>query len=148
MSSLRLNFLSTSGVGASAFCGMFKFVKLRTLAAAAIGGAFGALVRYFLSASWDRKSFPFGTFAANMSASFILGTLTALASRGVLEGNLAVFSEAGFCAALSTFSSLAFQIAEMLSDKRYLTASFYATSTIMLGMALFLSAEQGALRLL
>ena len=118
---------------------------LLMFSAAALGGAFGALVRYFLAAAWDRKAFP---FAANMSASFILGTLTALASRGVLEGDLAVFSEAGFCAALSTFSSLAFQIAEMLSEKRYLSASFYATTTLMFGMALFLSAEQGALRLL
>lgn len=121
---------------------------LLMFSAAALGGAFGALVRYFLAAAWDRKAFPFGTFAANMSASFILGTLTALASRGVLEGDLAVFSEAGFCAALSTFSSLAFQIAEMLSEKRYLSASFYATTTLMFGMALFLSAEHGALRLL
>lgn len=121
---------------------------LLMFSSAALGGAFGALVRYFLAASWDGKAFPFGTFAANMSASFILGILTALASRGVLEGNLAVFSEAGFCAALSTFSSLAFQIAEMLSEKRYLSASFYATSTLMFGMALFLSAEQCMLRLL
>ena len=121
---------------------------LLMFSAAALGGAFGALVRYFLAAAWDRKAFPFGTFAANMSASFILGTLTALASRGVLEGDLAVFSEAGFCAALSTFSSLAFQIAEMLSEKRYLSASFYATTTLMFGMVLFLSAEQGALRVL
>ena len=121
---------------------------LLMFSAAALGGAFGALVRYFLAAAWDRKAFPFGTFAANMSASFILGTLTALASRGVLEGDLAVFSEAGFCAALSTFSSLEFQIAEMLSEKRYLSASFYATTTLMFGMAWFLSAEQGALRLL
>ena len=121
---------------------------LLMFSSAALGGAFGALVRYFLAAAWDRKAFPFGTFAANMSASFILGTLTALASRGVLEGDLAVFSEAGFCAALSTFSSLAFQIAEMLSEKRYLSASFYATSTLMFVMALFLFAEQGALRLL
>lgn len=121
---------------------------LLMFSAAALGGAFGALVRYFLAAAWDRKAFPFGTFAANMSASFILGTLTALALRGVLEGDLAVFSKAGFCAALSTFSSLAFQIAEMLSEKRYLSASFYATTTLMFGMALFLSAEQCMLRLL
>lgn len=65
---------------------------LLMFSAAALGGAFGALARYFLAAAWDRKAFPFGTFAANMSASFILGTLTALASRGVLEGDLAVFS--------------------------------------------------------
>lgn len=118
------------------------------ISSAAFGGAFGAIARYFLASTWDKKVFPFGTFAANMSASFILGMLTALASRGVLDGNLAVFSEAGFCAALSTFSSLAFQIAEMLSEKRYLTASFYSTSTLMFGMALFLSAEQFMLRLL
>ncbi len=110
----------------------------------ALGGSLGALFRFALSSEFDKNKFnyPFGTFLANMAASFLLGLLIAISSAYKTGAVFDLFFETGFCATLSTFSSLAFQIANMLRDKRFLIAIVYATTTFMFGMALFLTADQ------
>lgn len=109
-----------------------------------LGGSLGALFRFALSSEFDKNKFnyPFGTFLANMAASFLLGLLIAISSAYKTGAVFDLFFETGFCATLSTFSSLAFQIANMLRDKRFLIAIVYATTTFMFGMALFLTADQ------
>lgn len=123
-----------------------------TSAAAAIlcvvsGGALGALLRFALAKKFDSAlyGFPFGTFAANMLASFLLGLFVTLANAGELSTTSKIFLDAGFCATLSTFSTLAWQIADMLKNRRYFMCSLYFTATFSTGMVLFLFAEQLAL---
>lgn len=72
--------------------------------------AFYARKNFDASAS----GFPFGTFAANMLASFLLGLFSALANAEELSRTAEIFLDTGFCATLSTFSTLAWQIADML----------------------------------
>ena len=75
----------------------------------ALGGALGALARRGLSVEWpaDGRSWPWATFAANLIGTAILGLLLAsvahLPPRAVL---LRPFVGAGFCGALTTFSTL------------------------------------------
>lgn len=106
------------------------------------GGSLGALLRFTLAKNFDASGFPFGTFAANMLASFLLGLFSALANAEELSRTAEIFLDTGFCATLSTFSTLAWQIADMLKKRRLLLCSLYFTATFSMGMALFLLAEE------
>lgn len=108
------------------------------------GGSLGALLRFTLAKNFDASAsgFPFGTFAANMLASFLLGLFSALANAEELSRTAEIFLDTGFCATLSTFSTLAWQIADMLKKRRLLLCSLYFTATFSMGMALFLLAEE------
>lgn len=108
------------------------------------GGSLGALLRFTLAKNFDASAsgFPFGTFAANMLASFLLGLFSALANAEELSRTAEIFLDTGFCATLSTFSTLAWQIADMLKKRRLLLCSLYFTATFPMGMALFLLAEE------
>ncbi len=106
-----------------------------------LGGCFGAMLRGFLSARFDGnilESYPWGTFAANMAASLLLGIgMGAMLSPAVPRA-FGMFFDVGFCAALSTFSSLAWQIAELLRNKFYARTLVYAFATFAFGLVLFL----------
>lgn len=106
----------------------------------AFGGALGALLRFALASRLDKNGYPFGTFTANMCASFLLGVLMSISARHGLPEWFDLLAETGFCATLSTFSSLAFQIADMISTRRYRLCAAYASATFVLGMVLFMSA--------
>ncbi len=98
------------------------------------GGALGAALRAKLAEKFDGE-FPRGTFAANMLASFALGMIAA--RTGDFSADELMFLRAGFCASLSTFSSISCQLASMLRKRR--TAAFFAyiLSTAICGMFAF-----------
>ena len=97
----------------------------------ALGGAGGALFREFLSRELNgRARFPAGTFTANMLASF----LTGIAAYPLVD--------VGFCATLSTFSALAWEIAEMIKSKKFMSAAIYVSATFAFGMGLFFIASE------
>ena len=81
-----------------------------TLAWIAVGGAAGAASRYVLQGWVDELAggrFPWGTFAINISGSFALGVLFALAvDRAILSPEVRVPLMVGFISAYTTFSTL------------------------------------------
>lgn len=105
----------------------------------AAGGALGALARSAIAGRLDGRcgGFPLGTFCANMLASIMLGILVALSARVSAPEFAELFLQTGFCATLSTFSSLAWQISHMLRISKYALAAFYGGSTLACSMALF-----------
>lgn len=103
----------------------------------ALGGAFGALARFWLSSLFDKKEFPYGTLIANILASFFLGLIPA---GTFTETHLAIFAEIGFCAALSTFSSLIWQIYQYIAELKILRAASYAIITLLCGCAAYYAA--------
>ena len=104
-----------------------------------VGGALGAIVRWQIAKHLDntQSGFPLGTFLVNMIASFLLGLIILLSQKFSLPEYVDLFLEVGFCATLSTFSSLAWQIADMFQRKKFLLLSFYASATMLCGMFLF-----------
>ena len=110
--------------------------------AVAAGGALGALARYALASRLDGKFgfFPLGTFCANMLSSFALGIFMGLSNAGESSPLFDFFAQTGFCATLSTFSELAFQIASMLEKRRLAEAFSYALATFLSGVLLFAAA--------
>jgi len=70
----------------------------------AAGAALGAPLRYVLASRFDGR-FPWGTLAVNVSGSFLLGLLSALA----LGGHGAALLGVGFCGGFTTYSAFAVQ---------------------------------------
>ncbi len=79
-----------------------------TLALVALAAASGAVARFMLDHAVSRgigRAFPWGTFAVNVSGSFLLGALVGLvAFRGVDTAYLIVLGT-GFLGAYTTFST-------------------------------------------
>mgnify|MGYP005906455319 CR=1 FL=1 len=74
----------------------------------AIGGALGALARYFttlLMAQWMGTFFPWGTLAVNGAGSFLMGIAAVLLFRVYPHPGAAAFLITGFLGGLTTFSS-------------------------------------------
>ncbi len=81
-----------------------------TLVFIAVGGAAGAVSRYLLQ-GWVEEltggRFPWGTFAVNISGSFFLGLVFALAmDRAIMSPEIRVPLMIGFIGSYTTFSTL------------------------------------------
>jgi CrcB protein len=98
-------------------------MKLILLAAA---GAAGTLARYFLGGLVQRLyggSFPWGTFAVNMTGTFLFGLVWSLAEdRLVISGQARAVILVGFMGAFTTFSSLMFETGELMRDSQWALA--------------------------
>lgn len=82
---------------------------MRGLVGIAVAGAAGTLARYGLDGLLSRRgsAFPWGTFAVNVSGSFLLGLLfTVLAARVDVAPWLRSALLVGFLGAYTTFSTL------------------------------------------
>jgi CrcB protein len=107
------------------------------LAAIFIGGAFGALLRVGLGEAFatGAGSWPWVTFAINISGSLLLAYLAA----GLLEQAGSRYSYAllapGFCGTYTTFSTMQVEILAMLDHGRYGLASGYALTSVAAGYA-------------
>ena len=72
----------------------------------AVGGAVGACLRHLLGHVGDRRGqLPWGTVAANLAGSFVLGVLVGLDPGARTHALLAL----GFCGALTTWSAFSVQ---------------------------------------
>lgn len=94
----------------------------------ALGGALGSGLRQFLS-FFNKKKFPYGTFIANLSATVLLCLFIESDNQ-----TFNLFFSIGFAASLSTFSTFAFEIEEMLEKKEFSKSLLYATSSVFLGI--------------
>ena len=91
-----------------------------------LGGFVGANARYLVS-TWSARylgaSLPWGTAIVNVLGSFILGAfLTWTAERVVADPVYRWLVVVGFCGSFTTFSSYAFESAELLEQGHYLDA--------------------------
>lgn len=88
---------------------------VRTAIWVGVAGFFGSIARYAVSGVVSRvnESFPWGTFAVNITGSFMLGFLVAVfAHRFVVHPDLRIALTVGFLGAYTTFSTLALETFE------------------------------------
>jgi CrcB protein len=91
------------------------------LALIAVGGALGALSRYWVG-TWvqtrvGNTAFPWGTFVINASGSFVLGLLATLLAIRLLNGaNWRPLFTIGFIGAYTTFSTFEYETAQLGSS--------------------------------
>lgn len=94
------------------------------------GGMVGGMFRYFLARAPHREGIPVGTLAANTIACLILGMVTV----AELTGWWAFFLGVGIAGALSTWSTLAKELGDMLRAKLYKRFAIYLSLTLFFGI--------------
>ncbi len=110
----------------------------RRLAAIYAGGVVGALLRVGLAeaAPPGPGSWPWATFAVNLSGALALGWLVA-AMRGHREESPAfALLTTGLCGTLTTFATLQLELFEMLDAGRLGLAAAYTVASIAAGLLL------------
>ena len=96
---------------------------LRTILIVGAGGFIGSIMRYLVQFFMEKSlssTFPWGTFVANITGSFIIGIVFALAQKGdLLSSEWRLFLAVGICGGFTTFSSFAYNNLGMLKDQAY-----------------------------
>jgi len=106
----------------------------------ALGGALGSVGRYWLSglvANRFGETFPWGTLVINVTGSFVIGIIGALASpEGRMDSQSRAFATQflmiGVCGGYTTFSSFSWQTLRLLQDREWL----YAGGNVILSVIL------------
>jgi len=110
--------------------------RMKTLLFIAIGGAGGALCRYWLSAAvqlYLGKSFPYGTATVNIIGSLLLGLLYGLAAqRSGLNETLRPMLIVGFLGAFTTFSTFSLDTLHLLEQGEPGKAGLNVLSSVVL----------------
>lgn len=95
-----------------------------------VGGMVGGMVRYFLARAPQREGIPVGTLTANTIACLILGMVTT----AELTGWWQFFLGVGVAGAMSTWSTLAKELGDMLRSHLYKRFVVYLSLTLLFGV--------------
>lgn len=107
------------------------------LIAVALGGASGALARWWL-AGWVYASFgagfPVGTLVVNVAGSLALGVVAAIADASVASEVLRSALAIGFLGAFTTFSTFSLEAVRLLQDGEPARAVGYVAASVVLAL--------------
>jgi CrcB protein len=96
------------------------------------GGGLGSVVRYLLGKFLNNaeNGIPYGTFAANILGSLIIGIILGLAARNeALTQSQTLLLATGFCGGFTTFSTFAYENHEFLKSGDFLMFAFYTIAS-------------------
>ncbi|HWQ33233.1 MAG TPA: fluoride efflux transporter CrcB [Blastocatellia bacterium] len=110
---------------------------MNKLVVVALGGALGALARYWLggliSARWPTQ-FPLGTFVINLTGSFIIGFfLTLVSQRLTIHPHWRLLVAVGFVGAYTTFSTFEYETLRLIEEGNLLSAALNVILSVALG---------------
>ena len=103
----------------------------------AAGGAIGAAARFAVT-QWTGGrwgwSFPWGTFAVNLTGSLAIGVvMTLLIARG-MDPTYRLLLVTGFLGGYTTFSAFSFEALALLEARRWDAAALYVGGSVVLGL--------------
>tara|TARA_R110002124_G_scaffold287089_1_gene470248 strand:- start:22400 stop:22771 length:372 start_codon:yes stop_codon:yes gene_type:complete len=103
-----------------------------------LGGGLGSALRYWIGKYLNsaENGIPYGTFAANVLGSFLIGIILGLALKGnSLSNNTVLFLATGFCGGFTTFSAFAYENHIFLKSGDFMTFAFYTIGSFIIGFA-------------
>jgi CrcB protein len=107
--------------------------------AVAIGGAIGAMLRFYLGGtalSRTAAPFPMATFIINVTGSFILGFfLTLVAEKVDLSPHVRLAVAVGFVGAYTTFSTFEYETARLMEEGDLMHAFLNVILSVVIGFA-------------
>lgn len=107
-----------------------------------LGGGFGSVLRYlvgkFLNST--ETGIPYGTFAANILGSLLIGIILGLAAKNdSLTQNQTLLLATGFCGGFTTFSTFAYENHVFLKSGDFTSFAIYTIASFIVGfLAVFL----------
>lgn len=102
-----------------------------------IGGGTGSIARYLLGKLINDPSsgVPYGTFAANILGSLIIGLILGWALKNdTLNSNTTLLLATGFCGGFTTFSTFAYENHVLLKSGDFMTFALYAIASFAIGI--------------
>ena len=109
-----------------------------------LGGMVGSVCRYLLGLLplQTGTGFPVKTWLINLLGAFVIGMLSALATREPgLSPSWTLFWKTGVCGGFTTFSTFALETADMLQQGQGGMAALYALSSMVLGVGAVLAGQ-------
>ncbi len=104
--------------------------------AIAAGGAFGAIMRFWLSGgiyTWLGRDFPYGTLGVNVIGSFFIGiTYILLTERLTFGSEIRSFIMIGFLGAFTTFSTFSLETLLLLQEDFLMKAAANVLANVLL----------------
>lgn len=112
---------------------------MKQLALVFLGGGLGSVLRYFFSKFLNNPEtgIPFGTFAANILGSLLIGIILGLALKNeTLSQNTVLFLATGICGGFTTFSTFAYENHLFLRSGDFMSFAFYTIASFVVGFAM------------
>ena len=107
-----------------------------------IGGGFGSALRYVIGKYLNstESGIPWGTFAANILGSLLIGVILGLAVKNnSLSQNQTLLLATGFCGGFTTFSTFAYEIHVFLKSGDFTSFAIYTIASFVVAfLAVFL----------
>jgi CrcB protein len=107
-----------------------------------VGGGFGSVLRFIIG-KWLNSSndgIPYGTFAANIIGSLLIGVILGLAAKNdSLTESQTLILATGFCGGFTTFSTFAYENHVFLKSGDFTSFAIYTIASFAIGfLAVFL----------
>ena len=107
-----------------------------------VGGGFGSVLRYIIGKHLNstENGIPYGTFAANILGSLLIGVILGLAAKNdALSQNQTLLLATGFCGGFTTFSTFAYENHVFLKSGDFTSFALYTIASFIVGfLAVFL----------
>ncbi|MFY0714595.1 fluoride efflux transporter CrcB [Seonamhaeicola sp. NFXS20] len=107
-----------------------------------VGGGFGSVLRYVIGKylNSSQTGIPYGTFAANILGSLLIGIILSLAAKNnSLSQSQTLLLATGFCGGFTTFSTFAYENHIFLKAGDFTSFALYTIGSFVIGfLAVFL----------
>ena len=101
-----------------------------------IGGGVGSVLRYILGKFLNspETGIPYGTFAANILGSLLIGIILGLAAKNnTLNSSQTLILATGFCGGFTTFSTFAYENHVLLKSGDFTSFAIYTIASFVVG---------------
>jgi CrcB protein len=101
-----------------------------------LGGGFGSVLRYLIGKFLNNteNGIPYGTFAANILGSLLIGIILGLAAKNdTLTQNQTLLLATGFCGGFTTFSTFAYENHVFLKSGDFTSFAIYTIASFIIG---------------